>query len=64
MARSTFYHVKTENLPDKYAQTKLQIKAIYQKYKGCYGYRRITAAMRNSGNSPAANVTNEFSFTY
>ncbi len=35
---------------DKYAATKVQIKAIYDKNKGRYGYRRITATLRRQGN--------------
>ncbi|MEQ1205790.1 IS3 family transposase [Acinetobacter baumannii] len=29
---------------DKYTELKQQIKSIYHKHKGCYGYRRITLA--------------------
>ena len=50
MARSTyFYHEKLCGLNDKYSDLKQQIKAIYHKHKGRYGYRRITLALRNLG---------------
>lgn len=48
MARSVFYyqlkHLKSE---DKYASEKKAIKNIFHEHKGRYGYRRITAEMRN-----------------
>lgn len=50
MARSSFYyHQKQSKSPDKYKETKELIKAIYQKHKGCYGYRRITDELQNRG---------------
>lgn len=50
MARSTyFYHEQQSKLKDKYSDLKQQIKAIYHKHKGRYGYRRITLALRNLG---------------
>jgi putative transposase len=43
MARSSFYyHRKQITLPDKYQEIKALIRAIYQRHKGRYGYRRIT----------------------
>lgn len=46
MARSTwYYHQSVRNRPDKYAEIKRKISQIYQHHKGCYGYRRITAAL-------------------
>lgn len=36
-------------MPDKHEVLKQQIKAIYEQHKGWYGYRRITAAIRNCG---------------
>ena len=48
MARSSFYyHQKQNKLPDKYKEIKELIKAIYQRHKGRYGYRRITDELRN-----------------
>lgn len=50
MARSTyFYHAKLSRLDDKYSDLRQQIKAIYHKHKGRYGYRRITLALKNLG---------------
>jgi transposase InsO family protein len=50
MARSTFYyHKKRFNRADKYSQEKKILSAIFHKNKGRYGYRRITAAIRNQG---------------
>jgi len=50
MARSSFYyHRKQITLPDKYQEIKVLIKAIYQRHKGRYGYRRITDELQNKG---------------
>lgn len=50
MARSSFYyHQKQNKLPDKYKEIKELIKAIYQRHKGRYGYRRITDELQNKG---------------
>ncbi|UPT69452.1 MAG: IS3 family transposase [Flavobacterium sp. JAD_PAG50586_2] len=50
MARSSFYyHQKQNKLPDKYEEIKELIKAIYQRHKGRYGYRRITDELQNRG---------------
>lgn len=50
MARSTFYyHKKRFNSTDKYFQQKEILSAIFHKNKGRYGYRRITATIRNQG---------------
>ena len=50
MARSTyFYHEQRSKLNDKYSDLKQQIKIIYHKHKGRYGYRRITLELRNLG---------------
>ena len=52
MARSTFYYQQGALLAaDKYADLKDQIRAIYEKHQGRYGYRRITATLRRQGNS-------------
>lgn len=34
---------------DKYAGLKSSIKAVYERHKGRYGYRRITAELRQAG---------------
>ena len=48
MARSSFYyHQKKIKSPDKYKEIKELIKAIYQRHKGRYGYRRITDELQN-----------------
>jgi len=50
MARSVFYyHRKKLNVDDKYKHEKKTIIRIYHLHKGRYGYRRITAEMRNLG---------------
>ncbi|WP_374541823.1 IS3 family transposase [Flavobacterium sp.] len=50
MARSSFYyHQKQNKLPNKYKEIKELIKAIYQRHKGRYGYRRITDELQNKG---------------
>lgn len=50
MARSVFYyHLKRIKAKDKYADEKDNIKSIFHEHKGRYGYRRITAEMRNRG---------------
>ena len=50
MARSVFYyHLKRLRNGDKYAQEKESIRLIFHEHKGRYGYRRVTAEMRNRG---------------
>lgn len=50
IARSTyFYHEQQSYFVDKYSDLKQQIKLIYHKHKGRYGYRRITLALKNMG---------------
>ena len=50
LARSTFYYQQAAlKVVDKYAAIKEQIKALYERHKGRYGYRRITAALRKQG---------------
>lgn len=50
LSRSTFYyHVKAQGAADKYAALKARIGAIYTRHKGRYGYRRITADLRQAG---------------
>ena len=52
MARSTFYYQRHQVLDgDKYALIKQRIRSIYDRHHGRYGYRRITAAMRQFGES-------------
>ena len=48
LARATFYyHLRRMDRPDKYEAAKDAITAIYHENKGRYGYRRITAELRN-----------------
>ena len=50
MARSSFYyHLEALKGVDKYEQIKLEIKEIYHKHFGRYGYRRITTELRKIG---------------
>lgn len=52
LARSTFYYQqKAAQAADKYAGPKARIRSIYDKHKGRYGYRRITATLRRQGSS-------------
>ncbi|MCM3472483.1 MULTISPECIES: IS3 family transposase [Brevibacillus] len=48
--RSTYYYyVKTFSRPDKHAELKTLIQAIYHEHKGRYGYRRIKDELKNLG---------------
>ena len=50
MARSVFYyHLKRLKANNKYTKEKDTIKSIFHEHKGRYGYRRVTAEMRNRG---------------
>ena len=50
MARSTFYyHTKRLGQDDGYDAVREHIREIYDKHHGRYGYRRITAQLRNEG---------------
>lgn len=50
ISKSNFYYNLTKlKQPDKYAEIKEVIKAIYHENKGRYGYRRITAELHNRG---------------
>jgi putative transposase len=50
LARSTFYYQqKALQAADKYAPLKARIRALFEQHKGRYGYRRITAAIRQMG---------------
>ncbi|WP_098020852.1 IS3 family transposase [Orrella dioscoreae] len=50
LSRSTFYyHLKARGVADKSAGLKARISAVYARHKGRYGYRRITAALRQAG---------------
>lgn len=50
LSRSTFYYqAKVLEAGDRYAGLKTRIRAIYERHKGRYGYRRITAALGHAG---------------
>lgn len=50
LARSTFYYQLTAaQAPDKYQEIKRHIKAVYERHKGRYGYRRVTAVLQQMG---------------
>ncbi len=50
LSRSTFYYqAKALQAGDKYAQLKASIRAVYERHKGRYGYRRITAELVRCG---------------
>ena len=50
LPRATFYyHVARQTGPDKYADIKAEIAAIYHENRGRYGYRRITAELHARG---------------
>jgi putative transposase len=50
MARSSYYyHLKTKSVLGKHDTALQQIKKIYDRHKGRYGYRRITLEMKNEG---------------
>ena len=50
MARSSYYyHIVQTRKTDKYKTEKELISSIFHEHKGRYGYRRITAEMRNRG---------------
>lgn len=50
LARSTFYYqLKGQQVGDKYTELKATIKTVFDQHKGRYGYRRVTAALRQLG---------------
>lgn len=50
LPRSTFYYqLKVLAADDKHQQLKEQIRAVFNRHKGRYGYRRVTAAVRQLG---------------
>lgn len=50
LSRSTFYdQAKALEAGDRHAGLKARIRQIYERHKGRYGYRRITAALRQAG---------------
>ncbi len=49
LPRSTFYYYLKQSKTDKYAIAKAEIKELFEKNKERYGYRRITALLRENG---------------
>lgn len=50
LSRSTFYyHLKGLDGANPYAALQARIRGIYDRHRGCYGYRRITAVLRQAG---------------
>jgi putative transposase len=50
LARSTFYYQQQARLvEDKHAQLKARIRLLFERHRGRYGYRRITATIRQLG---------------
>jgi transposase InsO family protein len=50
LSRSTFYyHLKASEAVDPHAGLKTRIRTIYDRHRGRYGYRRITAQIRRDG---------------
>jgi putative transposase len=50
LARSTFYYqLDVLRAGDKHKQLKDTIKAVFERHKGRYGYRRVTAAIEQLG---------------
>lgn len=49
LARSTFYYQLAVRTADKHKQLKETIKTVFEQHKGRYGYRRVTAALRQLG---------------
>jgi len=50
MARSVYYYwCRASARPDRYADEKQRIAAIFHQHRGRYGYRRITWMLRRQG---------------
>lgn len=50
LALRTFYYQRKALSPaDRHGALKTRIKSIFDAHKGCYGYRRVTAAIRRLG---------------
>lgn len=50
LPRSTFYYQQQAlHAEDKHAELKAKIRAIFKRHKGRYGYRRVTAELRQQG---------------
>ncbi len=49
LPRSTFYYHLKQNKTDKYSSEKIEIQELFKANKQRYGYRRITALLRQKG---------------
>ncbi len=49
LPRSTFYYYLKQREKDKYAVEKTEIQELFEQNKQRYGYRRITALLRQKG---------------
>ncbi len=49
LPRSTFYYNGRRNKEEKYTKEKAEIQELFETNKGRYGYRRITALLRQRG---------------
>lgn len=50
LARSTFYYqLRVLEAGERHVELKDRIRTVYEHHQGRYGYRRITAAIRNAG---------------
>ena len=50
IAKSVFYYHRCQfDVKDKYADLKQRITELYHQHKGRYGYRRVTAALKQLG---------------
>lgn len=50
LPRSTYYYqAKVLGAGDRYASLKASIEVVYERHKGRYGYRRISAQLRKMG---------------
>lgn len=50
LARSTYYYqLKAMGVADRFVSVKASIQSLQDEHKGRYGYRRMTAALRNGG---------------
>ena len=53
LARSTYYYQCQPNVrAEKHSDMQGRIRGVYDKHKGCYGYRRITATLNKSMAQP------------
>lgn len=57
LPKSVFYYWdKARQKPDKHAETKQRIQAIFDRHCGRYGYRRVAQELRNGGQQIHANT--------